>query len=92
VPRPYSIVRLHQFDQDMMGVDAARRALVRAALDVLKVDPKHALDVFPIYVDRSSGWERRLLVFPSERGELEYSIETYERVIVLYRVRWGRGG
>lgn len=91
MPKPYSVVRLEQFQQDMFGVDAARRALVRAALTLLRVDPKHALDVFPVYVDRSSGWPLRVLEFPGNQGELEYSLEELERVIVLYGVRWGRG-
>ena len=71
-------------------MDAARRALVRAAVNVLRVDPKQALGLFPIYVDDADGWERRTLVFPGERGELEYGIDLGERMVVLYRLHWGR--
>ena len=88
MPRPYTVVRLAEFDNDTLILDAERRALVRAAVLLLRTDPKRAVGVFPVYVDRSSGWEQRLLVFPDDRGVLEYSVEEYERVIVLYRVRW----
>jgi hypothetical protein len=80
---------LVNFDQDTFALDAERRALVRAAVLLLRADPKHAIGVFPVYTDRSSRWEQRYLLFPDERGVLEYSVDEYERVIVLYRVQWG---
>jgi hypothetical protein len=71
----------------MFGIDAVRKALVRAALEVLKVDPEHALGVFPVFVDHSSGWAEYVLTL-LDRGELIYEVNEAERIIVLHRVLW----
>jgi hypothetical protein len=92
VPRPYSLVTLTQYRHDTLVLDAARRALLRAAVTVLKVSPKDALGVFPVYIDRSSGWTQYMLTFPMERGQLLYEVDESERVIVLRSVLWGHPG
>jgi len=46
--RPYTIIRLQQFDNDMVSASQSERALVRAALSLLRVDPDYALGVFPV--------------------------------------------
>jgi hypothetical protein len=88
VPRPYSAITLEQFRHDMHAANAVRRALVRSALALLRVDPINALDVFPVYLDRSEGWPQYVLVFPDARGELVYEVDEVERVIVLRSVAW----
>ena len=87
MPRPYKTLPLPDYQQDMYGVDATRKALVRAALEVLKVNPEHALGVFPVYVDHSAGWPEYALVL-LDYGELLYEVNDFERVIVLHRVLW----
>ncbi len=90
MPRPFSLIKLAQYQQDILGADARRRALLRSALELVKVDPKHALSVFPVYTDDSGGWTEYVLAFPFERGELLYQVDDAERIVVLRRVLWGR--
>ena len=88
--RLYSLVRLQQFSLDVEGIGrfSERGTLVRMALSALRVDPRHALGAFPVHIDTSEGWVLYRLELPDKRGVIEYSIESYERVVVLYRVRW----
>jgi hypothetical protein len=90
VGRLYTVVRLEQFFMDMQGIGmySPEGTLVRMALSALRVDPRHALGVFPVRVDVSQGWVLYRLELPDKRGVLEYSLETLEEVIVLYRMLW----
>jgi hypothetical protein len=88
--RLYSLVRLQAFQQDLLGVGKYSElgTLVRMALHALRVDPRHALGAFPVYIDTSQGWVLYRLALPDKRGVIEYEIEPSERVVVLHRVRW----
>jgi hypothetical protein len=88
VPRPYNAITLEQFRHDMYAADAVRRALVRSALALLRVDPVDALGVFPVHLDRNEGWTQYVLVFPDARGEVVYEVDEVERIVVLRSVTW----
>jgi hypothetical protein len=95
VPKPYSAITLDQYRADTYALNSERRALnserralLRAALTVIKVDPYDALDVFPVHLDRSEGWDQYVLSFPERRGELVFEVDEVERVIVLRSVAW----
>jgi hypothetical protein len=88
--KPYGFVPLDDFRDDMFGADLARRSLVSAARNVLKVDPWEAMGVFAVHevIEQPGGWRSYLLEFPRGLGELEYAIEEGERLIVLRRAHW----
>ncbi len=87
MPKPYSAITLDQYRADTYALSSERRALLRAALTVIRVDPYDALDVFPVRLDRSEGWPQYVLVFP-DGSELVYEVEELERVVVLRAVLW----
>ena len=90
MPQLYRLVRLSAFDQDLFGIGrySERGTLVRMALAALRVDPRHALGTFRVFIDTSEGWVLYRLVLPDKRGVIEYEIDTYERVVVLHRIHW----
>jgi hypothetical protein len=88
VPKPYSAITLDQYRADTYALSSERRALLRAALTVIRVDPYDALDVFPVDLDRSEGWDQYVLSFPQRRGQLIYEVDEPERMIVLRSVSW----
>jgi hypothetical protein len=88
VPRPYTAIELTDFRQATHALSLPRRALLRAALTLIKVSPLDALGVFEVYEDHSEGWRQLVLLFPEARGELIYEADEVERVIVLRSVIW----
>ena len=88
MPRPFKTIPLQQYRNDIYAINAERRALLRSALSLLRVDPIGALHVFPVHLDRSEGWDQYVLVFPEARGELVYEVDELERIVVLREVLW----
>jgi hypothetical protein len=90
MPKLWTLVHLPQWYQDMYGVGRYSESgtLIRMVEAALRVDPFHALGAFPTSIDTSGGWVLRVLELPEKRGVVEYSLESYERIVVLYRVLW----